>query len=95
MVRSLLAAWMVLGASCGLAVAQRLPGGVRPEHYALTITPDLAKARFAGEETIEVVLEKPATSITLNAAEIEFGAVKAWAGAQAELPPLRQAQGAE
>ena len=41
--------------------AQRLPGGVRPEHYSLTITPDLAKARFAGTETIEVVLEQPAS----------------------------------
>src|ERR1039458_3274534 len=57
--------------------AQRLSGGVRPEHYSLTITPDLAKATFAGQETIDVVLDKPATSITLNAAELEFGAVKA------------------
>jgi aminopeptidase N/puromycin-sensitive aminopeptidase len=53
---------------------------VRPEHYSLTITPDLAKARFAGAETIEVVLEKPASAIVLNAAEIEFGAVRAWGG---------------
>jgi aminopeptidase N/puromycin-sensitive aminopeptidase len=64
--------------------AQRLPGGVRPEHYSLMITPDLAKARFAGSETIEVVLDRPATAITLNAAEIEFGAVRAWAGAKAD-----------
>src|ERR1035437_1463019 len=64
--------------------AQRLPGGVRPEHYSLMITPDLAKARFAGSETIEVVLDRPATAITLNAAEIEFGAVEAWAGAKAD-----------
>ena len=67
----------------GGAWAQRLPGGVRPEHYALTITPDLAKARFVGEERMEVVLDRPATTITLNAAEIEFGAVRAWAGAKA------------
>src|ERR1017187_7033534 len=57
--------------------AQRLPGGVRPVHYSLTITPDLAKATFAGSETIDVVLDKPVTSITLNAAEIEFGVVTA------------------
>ena len=79
------------------ARAQRLPGGVRPEHYSLVITPDLAKARFAGEETIEVVLDKPAKAITLNAAEIEFGAVKAERGggpeANAGILPLRQAQG--
>ncbi len=64
----------------GGAGAQRLPGGVRPEHYSLTITPDLAKARFAGSETIEVVLAAPTHVVTLNAAEIEFGAVRAWAG---------------
>jgi aminopeptidase N/puromycin-sensitive aminopeptidase len=65
---------------CAGAWAQRLPGGVRPTHYVLTITPDLAKARFTGSETIEVVLDKPASSITLNAAEIEFGAVRGYAG---------------
>src|ERR1035438_4402666 len=68
-----------LGGAC--AWAQRLPGGVRPEHYSLTITPDLAKARFAGSETIEVVLAAPTKVVTLNAAEIEFGVVKAWVGA--------------
>jgi len=62
---------------CAAVRAQRLPGGVRPEHYSLTITPDLAKARFAGEERIEVVLTAPTKVITLNAAEIEFGVVKA------------------
>ena len=61
----------------GLAVeAQRLPGGVRPEHYSLTITPDLKAATFAGSETIEVVLNAPTTTITLNAAEIEFVSVE-------------------
>ena len=79
--RGLLALGLVLGlvGSTG-ALAQRLPGGVRPTHYALTIAPDLAKARFAGSETIEVVLDNPASSITLNAAEIEFGSVRGYAG---------------
>jgi aminopeptidase N len=78
--RGAVAAGVVLGLggiAAGRAEAQRLPGGVRPVHYSLTITPDLGKATFAGQETIEVVLDKPATSITLNAAELEFGAVKA------------------
>ncbi|MGA1983959.1 MAG: M1 family metallopeptidase [Acidobacteriaceae bacterium] len=68
---------------CAAVRAQRLPGGVTPEHYSLTITPDLAKARFAGSETIDVVVEKPTRVITLNAAEIEFVSVKGWAGAGA------------
>ncbi|HKW76892.1 MAG TPA: M1 family metallopeptidase [Terriglobales bacterium] len=52
--------------------AQRLPAGVTPQHYDLTFTPDLQKATFSGEETIEVALAKPAASITLNAAELQF-----------------------
>ncbi len=62
------------------ANAQRLPGGVRPQHYALTITPDLAKARFEGTERIDAVLESPSSAITLNAAEIEFESARAQIG---------------
>ncbi len=51
--------------------------GVHPEHYSLTLTPDLKAATFAGEETIDVVLDRPSTTITLNAAEIKFLSVKA------------------
>jgi aminopeptidase N len=54
------------------AAAQRLPAGVVPKSYTLVFAPDLTKATFAGEETIEVTLEKPGASITLNAAELEF-----------------------
>jgi aminopeptidase N len=63
-------------------LAQRLPEGVHPEHYSLTLTPDLKAATFAGEETIDVVLDRPSTTITLNAAEIKFQSVKATAGAK-------------
>src|SRR5580693_6480898 len=58
--------------------AQRLPTGVHPEAYKLTLTPDLKAATFAGSETIEVVLDAPSRTITLNAAEIKFGVVKAY-----------------
>jgi len=57
--------------------AQRLPGGIRPEHYSLAITPDLKTATFTGSETIDVVLNAPSKTITLNAAELEFVSVKA------------------
>jgi len=55
-----------------LAVAQRLPEGVVPQHYSVTITPDLQKATFSGEETIQVQVLKPASAVMLNAAELQF-----------------------
>jgi aminopeptidase N len=92
-------AGIVLGVVGGAQVdAQRLPGGVRPEHYSLTITPDLAKATFAGTERIEVQLARPAKAITLNAADLEFGAVRAWAGngqGQKQIPFGNDKQGAD
>src|SRR5437879_1172997 len=60
------------------AHAQRLPAGIRPEHYRLTLTPDLKAATFSGDETIDVILDAPSRSVTLNAAEIKFGEVKAY-----------------
>jgi aminopeptidase N len=55
--------------------AQRLPGNVLPEHYTLTLTPDLKAATFTGVESIDVVLRQPANTITLNSAEIAFQSV--------------------
>ncbi|MGB6692401.1 MAG: M1 family aminopeptidase [Terracidiphilus sp.] len=59
------------------ASAQRLPQTVRPEHYALTLTPDLKAATFTGDETIDAMVKEPTRTITLNAVEIEIQSV--WA----------------
>ncbi len=60
--------------------AQRLPTNVTPQHYSLTLTPDLKSATFAGQEQIDVTLAQPATGITLNAAQITFQNVTIAAG---------------
>jgi len=73
-------AWALAAAGALRGEAQRLPGGVQPRHYALTITPDLATARFEGTEEIDVVLDRDTSAITLNAAEIEFGVVRGVVG---------------
>jgi aminopeptidase N len=57
------------------AFAQRLPKGAIPQHYQLTFTPDFNTDTFAGEEIIDLKLTKPASSITLNAAELKFNSV--------------------
>ena len=66
------------------AFAQRLPGGVTPEHYTLWFAPDLARATFRGRETIRVQVAKPTTAITLHAAEITFGEVSITAGGRTQ-----------
>src|ERR1700747_1544046 len=71
------AAAIVLMSAAPALVAQRLPTNVRPEHYTLRLTPDIDKATFSGEETIDVTLAQPAESITLNAAGIQFQSVTA------------------
>ena len=69
----------LIAAGC-MADAQRLPQTVHPDHYSLTLTPDLKAATFTGVETIDVTLAEPANSISLNSAEIAFQTVTVSAG---------------
>jgi aminopeptidase N/puromycin-sensitive aminopeptidase len=62
------------------ANGQRLPQTVRPEHYDVALTPDLKSATYTGKESIDVVLEEPSATITLNAIEITFKSVKVTSG---------------
>ena len=62
------------------ARAERLPQTVRPEHYTLTLTPDLKAATFTGVEQIDVSIKEATSSIVLNALEIEFQSVTITAG---------------
>jgi aminopeptidase N len=63
------------------ASAQRLPTNARPDHYALSISPDIAAATFSGSETIDLTLAAPSKTITLNALELKIQSVTA--GSQA------------
>jgi aminopeptidase N len=67
----------VLTVSVGLqsASAQRLASTVHPEHYTLALAPDLKAATYSGTETIDIALDEPSNSITLNAIEIAFQSV--------------------
>ena len=62
--------------AAAVAQAQRLPNTVLPQHYALTLTPDLKAATFNGSETIDVTLAEPTSTITLNAHDLTFQSVK-------------------
>lgn len=50
----------------------RLPAYVKPERYKIMLKPDLNEFTFTGEETIYLVLEKPARQITLHSVELEI-----------------------
>jgi len=62
--------------AAAVAQAQRLPNTVLPQHYTLSLTPDLKAATFTGTETIEVTLAQPTSSITLNQHDLTFQSVK-------------------
>jgi aminopeptidase N len=66
------AAWLLVSLAGTLAVAQRLPHIAVPERYTLQLTPDLAAAKFTGDETIEVRLLEPSASIVLNALDLDI-----------------------
>ena len=67
------------------ADAQRLSDAVIPEHYSLWFAPDLEKETFRGRQTIDVVVTQPTTTVTLNAAELQFGEVKITSGGRTQV----------
>ncbi len=69
---------------CSAALAQRLPGGVSPSHYSIGFTIHFANNNFDGDETIDVKLDKPDNTITLNAVEIDFHDVTITAGGKTQ-----------
>jgi len=75
----------VLGCLAALpAGAQRLPGGVTPNHYDLTFVVDLEHERFEGTETIRVDIPEATSRIVLNAVDITFHEVTIGDGASAQ-----------
>jgi puromycin-sensitive aminopeptidase len=50
----------------------RLPYSVEPQHYELTLSPDLDAAAFTGEERVRVVVHEAVTEVVLNAAELQI-----------------------
>ena len=73
--RRLLVALLAVLTLANPAAAQRLSGTVVPTRYTLWFAPDLTRNTFRGRDTIQVQLNTASTSITLHAAEIEFGEV--------------------
>jgi aminopeptidase N len=79
--RRLLAAAALLLAALPL-VAARLPVSVIPDHYAISITPDLVAEKFSGQETIDVDIKEPIDTITLNSAGLDLHDVVVGSGSK-------------
>src|SRR3954471_20278568 len=57
-----------------LTTPGKLPKEIVPLDYAIRIVPNLGKLSFAGTETVNLRVRKPARKIVLNALELEVSA---------------------
>jgi aminopeptidase N len=69
-----LAASLLAGSA--FAATGRLPTGVTPTAYDITVEPDAQKLTFTGSQTIAIQVTAPTKMITLNAAELAIADVK-------------------
>ena len=56
-------------------VTSQLPRGAHPTHYAIRVEPNAEKLSFAATATIDVTVAQAMDALTLNAADLQFGAV--------------------
>ncbi|MGH8310799.1 MAG: hypothetical protein ACRETX_13510, partial [Steroidobacteraceae bacterium] len=56
----------------GEARPGRLPSGVIPVHYDISIEPDARALTFTGRAIIDVEVKSPVDAITLNALNLEI-----------------------
>ena len=62
-------------AAASAQIPSQLPRNVRPVHYAIWAAPDRANLRFTGRTDVDVDVLEATDTITLNAAELDFGEV--------------------
>ena len=63
-------------AAAAAAVTTQLPRDVRPTNYDIEVEPHADRMAFDGKVRINVDVLAPTRSITLNAADLEFGTVR-------------------
>ena len=72
----LVPAFALFAASLGVSAAAPdrivLPDGVVPEHYTLSITPDMAHLSFTGTVRIDITVRQATKTLTLDAADLTF-----------------------
>ncbi len=58
------------------SVNSDLPREARPSHYSITITPDVAALRFAGNSTVDLEIFEPIKALTLHALDLDIISAK-------------------
>jgi len=61
-------------------IPTQLPANVRPLQYTINATPNAANLRFTGRVDIDIQILAESNTITLNAADLEFGKVSLTGG---------------
>ena len=67
-------AWAAFGVTAAAAEQRpgRLPPGITPVHYEISVEPDAAALTFTGRAVIDLEVEDPADTITLNALSLDI-----------------------
>src|SRR5690349_19615911 len=68
-------AWAVPAPKAEASKHVALPTEVRPDRYAIHVTPDPANLKFTGHIDIDVTVVRATDRIVLNAADLTFGKV--------------------
>jgi aminopeptidase N len=68
--------------SASRQIPTQLPTDVRPLQYTINATPDAANLRFTARTDIDIEVLRETDSITLNAADLEFGNVSLGGGSE-------------
>ncbi|MCI0669594.1 MAG: M1 family metallopeptidase [Myxococcaceae bacterium] len=77
------------------ATAARLPDHVVPEHYTLSLDPDLRSGALQGKEVIRLRVTKPTRTVVLNAVGLELREVAVTAGGKKQVGSVRTDAAAE
>ncbi len=67
-------------------VDHRLPRGIEPRRYEITLSPDLDRATFTGDETVEVEVLEATSRVVLNAADLDIRSARLTDDSGRELP---------
>jgi aminopeptidase N len=74
--RWLMASTALIGCTAANAAPGRLPAGVTPLAYDISVKADADRLIFSGMETVQIAIARPVSRLTLNAVDINVASAK-------------------